>query len=54
MHLMLVVFSLMKALLLLHLIIVCVLVQKLASLPAREITPDTEAKYLTVFIVARK
>lgn len=54
MRLMPVVFSLMKALLPLCLIIVCVLVQKLASLPAIEITPHAEAKYLIVFIVGRK
>lgn len=54
MHLMPVVSSLMKALLPLHLIIVRISVQKLASLPAIEITPHTEAKYLIVFIVARK
>lgn len=49
-----VVFSLMKALMPLRLITVRVLVQKFASFPAIEITPDTEAKYLIVFIVARK
>lgn len=49
-HLMPVVFSLMKALLPLCLIIVCVLVQKLASLPAIEITPHTEAKYLSLLL----
>ena len=54
MHLMPVVFSLMKALLPLCLIIVCILVQMLTSLPAVEMTPHTEAKYLIVFIVARK
>lgn len=54
MHLIPAVFSLMKSLLPLCFIIVCVLVQKLASLPAIEITPDTKAKYLIVFIVARK
>lgn len=54
MHLMPVVFSLMKALMPLRLITVRVLVQKFASFPAIEITPDTEAKYLIVFIVARK
>lgn len=54
MHLMPVVFSLMKALMPLRLITVRVLVQKLASFPAIEITPDSEAKYLIVFIVARK
>lgn len=44
----------MKARMPLLLIIVLVLVQKLVSLSAIEITPDTEAKYLIVFIVARK
>lgn len=44
-HAMTVVFSVMKALLSLHLIIVHVLVQKLASLTAIEITPNTDAKY---------
>lgn len=54
MYLMSVAFSLMKARMPLLLIIVLVLVQKLVSLSAIEITPDTEAKYLIVFIVARK
>lgn len=47
-------FSLMKAQMPLLLIIVHVLVQKLVSLTVIEITPDAEAKYLIVFIVARK
>lgn len=53
-HLMSVAFSLMKTQMPLLFIIVCVPVQKLASLTAIEITPDAEAKYLIVFIVARK